>query len=83
LARSAPDFSTEVSERLRRQLEKKIGDKPPLTSKLKRPDTKGVKPDLKAKIAYRASPERESYGTLRSKACSASDYRRAMITEPR
>ena len=46
-------FSTEVSERLRRQLEKKIGDKPPLTSKLKRPDTKWVKPDLKAKIAYR------------------------------
>jgi ATP-dependent DNA ligase len=44
-------FTNEVSKRLRRQLEKKIGDKPRLTGKLRRPDTKWVQPDLKAKIA--------------------------------
>ena len=44
-------FSNAMSEKLRNTLDKKISDKPSLTSKLRRPDTKWVKPDLKAKIA--------------------------------
>lgn len=46
-------FTNEMSETLRRTLDKKITDKPSLTAKLRRPDTKWVKPDLKAKIAFR------------------------------
>ena len=46
-------FTYAVSESLRRQLEKKVSAMPSLTSKIKRPDTMWVTPDLKAKIAYR------------------------------
>jgi bifunctional non-homologous end joining protein LigD len=46
-------FSNEVSERLRRTLDKKIADMPSLTSKLRKTDTKWVKPESKAKVAFR------------------------------
>jgi bifunctional non-homologous end joining protein LigD len=46
-------FSNEVSEQLRKQLSEMHFPKPTLTERLRKPDTKWVKPDLKAKIAYR------------------------------
>ena len=46
-------FSNEVSSQLRKQLGEMHVLKPTLTERLRKPDTKWVKPDLKAKIAFR------------------------------
>ena len=46
-------FTRSVSEQLRKQLDRMIILKPSLSEKLRRPDTKWVRPVLRARIAYR------------------------------
>lgn len=46
-------FSNEVSERLRRQLSRMEISRPALTHKIRKPDTKWVKPNLKVKVVFR------------------------------
>ena len=46
-------FTNEASQKLRAQLDKIVVVKPALSEPIKKSDTKWVKPQLKAKIAFR------------------------------
>ena len=46
-------FTRSVSEQLRKQLDRMVILKPFLSEKLRRPDTRWVKPELRARITYR------------------------------